>query len=142
MKIQTGVKLKDKIKANGKFEGKKKKKVSSEEKIKAIDFTIIDLKAHIKKVEEKLKFFINKQTAEIRVLEKNGKWGGYTGVFYVGSEDEKKIITTKAMKHYVEYFQDVSFYKNRTLGLFVTNPEGKKLIKILQEGENQNEIKI
>ena len=58
MKIQTGVKLKDKIKANGKFEGKKKKKVSSEEKIKAIDFTIIDLKAHIKKVEEKLKFFI------------------------------------------------------------------------------------
>ena len=142
MKIQTGVKLKNKIKANGKFEGKKKKKVSSEEKIKAIDFTIIDLKAHIKKVEEKLKFFINKQTAEIRVLEKNGKWGGYTGVFYVGSEDEKKIITTKAMKHYVEYFQDVSFYKNRTLGLFVTNPEGKKLIKILQEGENQNEIKI
>lgn len=141
MKIQTGVKLKDKIKANGKFEGKKKKKVSSEEKIKAIDFTIIDLKAHIKKVEEKLKFFINKQTAEIRVLEKNGKWGGYTGVFYVGSEDEKKIITTKAMKHYVEYFQDVSFYKNRTLGLFVTNPEGKKLIKILQEGENQNENK-
>ena len=141
MKIQTGVKLKNKIKANGKFEGKKKKKVSSEEKIKAIDFTIIDLKAHIKKVEEKLKFFINKQTAEIRVLEKNGKWGGYTGVFYVGSEDEKKIITTKAMKHYVEYFQDVSFYKNRTLGLFVTNPEGKKLIKILQEGENQNENK-
>ena len=75
------------------------------------------------------------------MLEKNGKWGGYTGVFYVGSEDEKKIITTKAMKHYVEYFQDVSFYKNRTLGLFVTNPEGKKLIKILQEGENQNENK-
>ncbi len=106
-----------------------------ESSLDSSDLVIDKLRKHIKRVELNLRFFINKQTAEIRVLEKDGKWGGYTGVFYINSKDDEKIITKKALNHYEEYFKDVEFFKNRTLGLFLTNPKGKKLVKILQKGD-------
>jgi len=91
-----------------------------------------NLKKYITKVETDLRFFKNKQTSEIRVLSKDGKWEGYTGVFYINAKDEEKVLAKKAVKHFEEYFQDVGFYENRTLGLFSTSPKGKKLIKVLQ----------
>ena len=131
-------------------EKKEKKKTSKqriemlEEQVKYLtktalsrDNDIIRLRQYVEKVETKLKFYIDKQTSEIRVLEKDGKWGGYTGVFYVDSKDKKEIITSKAMNHYKRYFENNSFYENRTLGLFIRNPKGRKLVKVLQDNEGK-----
>ena len=43
------------------------------------------------------------------------------------------------MNHYDSYFKNTDFYKNRTLGLFITNNKEKKLIKVLQD--NQDKLK-
>ena len=64
------------------------------------------------------------------------KWQDYTGVFFVDSNNDEELITNKAVEHYNEYFGNVPFYKDRTLGLFITGPEGKKLVKVLQDKEN------
>ena len=88
-------------------------------KYKTSKGTISSLKKHINNIESKLRFIINKQTAEIRVLETDGKWSGYTGVFKIVSDDEEKIITNKALEHYEKYFKDVAFYEDRTLGLLL-----------------------
>ena len=129
----------------------KKKPLSMKEKIEKIeakikniqsDLSFFDtkqnnLRRNIKSNETKLKFLVNKQTAEINVLEKDGKWGDYTGVFYTTSKDSTEIITNKALSHFNTYFKDDKFFKKRTLGLFITSPEGKKLIKVLQDKENK-----
>ena len=115
------------------------KKITTEDldnKLKRNEIIINNLKKHIDRIEFKLRSLINKQTSEIRVLEKNGKWSGYTGVFNIIEEDKEKMIINKALEHYEKYFKDVDFYENRTLGLFVTSPEGKELIEVLQDKEN------
>lgn len=96
------------------------------------------LKKEINKLEYKLTSFINKHTSQIRVLEKDGKWGGYTGVFHLDPKDNKRRVIKKAVDHYERYFKNVDFYKNRTLGLFITNNKERKLIKILQESRKEN----
>ena len=58
-------------------------------------------------------------------------------MFYVDSKDRKKIITEKALNHYKRYFENNTFYENRTLGLFIRNPKGRKLIKVLQDNNNR-----
>ena len=108
-----------------------------EKSIGCSDVTMGNLRKKIGIVENRLRAFIDKKTAEIRVFEKDGEWGGYTGVFYVNSKDAEDIITEKAMNHYNTYFEGDDFYKKRTLGLFITNPNGKKLIKVLQDNENK-----
>ena len=104
-----------------------------------LEVALGNCRKHVGYVEAKLKSFINKQTAEIRTLGDDGKWGDYTGVFYVDSKNDENLITEKAMTHYETYFQDVEFYKKRTLGLFITNLKGKKLIKVLQDNEKKLE---
>lgn len=108
-------------------------------KLNRSDVIIGNLRKKINNISSKLNLHINKKTAQIRVLEKNGKWSGYTGVFYINAKDHQKKIVNKALNHYEEYFKDDDFYKNRTLGLFTTNAKGQKLVKVLQDNENKLE---
>ena len=125
----------------------KAKKDTMDTKIKKLGYSLkkannqIDmLRKYIKNVELKLKKYMDRKTSEIRVVEENGTWGDYTGVFYVNSSDEEKIVIDKAMNHYKTYFSNGHFYKNKTLGLFVNNYKGaddKKLVEILKNTGNQ-----
>ena len=113
-------------------------------KFDRIDNSIKDLLGSIATLSSKLantdatiQRIIAKHSAEIRVLEQDGTWGGYTGVFYTNKEDNKQVVVNKAMNHYNIYFEDRPFYKNKTLALFVSNYKGKKLVKVLQDTKNK-----
>ena len=103
----------------------------------AIEKSIEGLKGDINNVGLKLRSFINQHTSQIRVLEKDGKWGGYTGVFHLDPKDNKERAIEKAMNHYNSYYKGVDFYKNRTLGLFITSHKERKLIKVLQDNQKK-----
>tara|TARA_R110000824_G_scaffold176451_2_gene355425 strand:+ start:2850 stop:3344 length:495 start_codon:yes stop_codon:yes gene_type:complete len=108
-----------------------------QKKINSQDNALANARKYIKNIEYRLKTFINKQTAEIRVFSPDEKkWEDYTGVFYVDSNNDEELIINKAIDHYNEYFGNMPFYRERTLGLFITGPEGKKLVKVLQDEEN------
>lgn len=134
-KVKTKSK-KDKALTNKELTSKVK---SLEAIIKSYDLVTEDLKRNINRVEAKLKTFMNQHTSQIRVLEKNGKWGGYTGVFHLNTKNNKKRVIEKAMHHYNSYFKNVDFYKNRTLGLFITNNKEVELVKVLQDNQNKLE---
>ncbi len=98
---------------------------------------ILELTKKISKVKTNLREHIDRQTAEIRVVEDDGEWGDYTGVFYVDPEDEKKIVLDKAYKHYKNHFEHGVWYKKKTLGLFLNTVRGKVLIEILKATGNE-----
>ena len=79
----------------------------------------------------------NKRTAEINVCEEDGTWGDYTGVFYCNEKDATKIVIDKAQKHYDKHFKDGVWYEKKTLGLFLTTPTHRKLVKILKNTGNK-----
>jgi hypothetical protein len=41
------------------------------------------------------------------------------------------------MNHYNNFFAENDYYKNKTLGLFISTREGLKLTKILQDRNNR-----
>tara|TARA_R100000781_G_C4056204_1_gene119462 strand:+ start:205 stop:681 length:477 start_codon:yes stop_codon:yes gene_type:complete len=115
-----------------------------ESKFDRIDNSFKDLLGSIAKLTSQLantdatvKRILAKHTSEIRVLEKDGSWGGYTGVFYTTKSDISKVVEDKAMKHYDTYFEGREFYSRKTLALFILNDKGKKLVKILQDPDNR-----
>ena len=52
--------------------------------------------------------YINRQFTEIKVVEKgeNGKWGDYSGVFYITPKEERAFLINKAKKHFNKYFKE------------------------------------
>ena len=109
--------------------------------INELERTIKTLSSKYANMEATLKHILGKHSAEIRVVERDGTWGGYTGVFYTNREDNKQTVIDKAMNHYKTYFANKPFYEDKTLGLFMNNYKGKKLIKVLQnEGNKLKEI--
>ena len=120
-------------------------------KIDKLFRSIETIKKDVRKIADDLKAYMNRQTAEIRVLpeghnpsiqggnsrikEENG-WEDYTGVFFTDPEDEKKIVLEKARKHYDEYFKNGVYHRNKKLGVFLTNARsGKHLIQEMETGE-------
>ena len=76
--------------------------------------------------------YINRQFSEIRIIERNddGKWGDYSGVFYITPKEEKKFLIDKARKHFETYFREGVYHRNKKLGLFLYNPSsGNHLIE-------------
>lgn len=57
--------------------------------------------------------------------------------FIVIEKDNKDTVESKAMNHYKHYFEGEPFYRNKTLGLFISNNKGKKLVEILQDPESR-----
>ena len=114
-------------------------------KIDKLFKSIETIKKDVRKIGEDLKAYMNRQTAEIRVLPKghnpslqggNSKikwemgWEDYTGVFFVDSEDEKKIVLEKARKHFKEYFKGGVYHRNKKLGIFLSGARsGKRLVE-------------
>ena len=98
---------------------------------------ITTISSKITNMEASIKRILAKHTSEIRVLEQDGTWGGYTGIFYTDKKDNAAVVEKKAMNHYETYFEDREFYSEKTLALFVLNDKGKKIVKILQAPNNR-----
>ena len=99
--------------------------------------SITTLSSKLANTEATIKRILAKHSSEIRVLEQDGTWGGYTGIFYTNKKDNAAIVEKKAMDHYETYFEGRKFYGKKTLALFILNDKGKKLVKILQDPDNR-----
>ena len=110
---------------------------SIDDKVQDLKDTIHSLKSNLVNIQGTIKRIIAKHSSEIRVLEQDGTWGGYTGVFYTNKEDNKQVVIDKAINHYEVFFEDRSFYKDKTLALFVSDYKGKKLVKVLQDTKDK-----
>ena len=106
-------------------------------KYKSLESSIDRLASKISNLQATVTHILGKHTSQIRVLESDGSWGDYTGIFYCDREDNKNTVESKAMKHYKHYFEGESFYRDKTLALFISNNKGKKLVEILQDPENR-----
>ena len=101
-----------------------------EKSVTSMEKVVDDMKRHISRMRSNLDAHINRQFTEIRVIEENGKWGDYSGTFYLDSDDEKKMVLDKAKKHFETYFKDGVYHRNKKLGLFLSSPRaGKQLIE-------------
>ena len=119
-----------------------------EHKLKSLEQTVANLE---KKLEEATRFakrtrstvdaHINKQIAEIRVfvVDKKcpeGEWQDYSGTFSLDDDEQKKMVISKAKKHFDMYFKDGVYHRNKKLGLFLSNPRsGKHLIEEMETGD-------
>ena len=107
-----------------------------EKSIAKMEKAVDDMKRHISRIRSSLDAHINRQFTEIRVIEENGKWGDYSGTFYLDSDDEKKMVLDKAKKHFETYFKDGVYHRNKKLGLFLSSPRaGKQLIEEIKTEE-------
>ena len=107
-----------------------------EKSVVKMEKTVDEMKRQVARMKSNLDAHINRQFAEIRVTEENGKWGDYSGTFYIDSDDEKKMVLTKARKHFKEYFVGGVYHRNKKLGLFLSSPRaGKQLIEEMKTGE-------
>ena len=104
---------------------------------KRLEVSIDKLCSTISNLQATVTHILGKHTSEIKVLERDGTWGGYTGIFYTNREDNKNTVESKAMNHYEHYFENEPFYKGKTLALFISNNKGKKLVKVLQDPEQR-----
>ena len=106
-------------------------------KIKCIELSmlkvvedIVNIKKNVVRMRSIVDAHINRQYSEIRVVEENGEWGDYSGIFYVNDEEEESVVLDKARQHFDTYFQDGFYHKNKKLGLFLFSPKsGKRLIE-------------
>ena len=107
-----------------------------EKSVTSMEKVVDDMKRHISRMRSNLDAHINRQFTEIRVIEENGKWGDYSGTFYLDSDDEKKMVLDKAKKHFETYFKDGVYHRNKKLGLFLSSPRaGKQLIEEIKTEE-------
>ena len=104
-----------------------------EESLLKLQDTIDKMKKDVSNIKLSLNAHINRQYAEIKVIEKNGKWGDYSGTFYMNDKDEENIVLEKAENHFRTFFEDGAFHRNKKLGLFLHSPRsGKRLIKRME----------
>tara|TARA_Y100000034_G_scaffold118695_1_gene159622 strand:+ start:1939 stop:2316 length:378 start_codon:yes stop_codon:yes gene_type:complete len=98
--------------------------------IAKIEETVSEIKKYISRTRSTLDAHINRQYTEIRVIEKDGKWGDYSGTFYVNDEEEQAMVLQKAKEHFKTYFEDGIHHNDKKLGLFLFSPKsGKRLIE-------------
>lgn len=106
-------------------------------KIKCIELSmlkvvedIVNIKKNVVRMRSIVDAHINRQYSEIRVVEENGEWGDYSGMFFVDNDDEKDVIVRKAREHFDAYFVDGSYHQDKKFGLFLSSPKsGKQLIE-------------
>ena len=102
-------------------------------RIERMERDIRNMKKDISKIKLDLTAHINRQTAEINVIEEDGRWGDYTGIFFVDSTDEREIVLDKAKKHFKTYFKNSMYHRNKSLGIFLNSGRsGKHLVEEIQ----------
>ena len=116
-----------------------------EYKLKCLDVSmskmeedITEMKKTVSRIRSVMDAHINRQYAEIRVVEENGEWGDYSGVFYVDDDNAKEVVVNKAKKHFASYFEDGIWHGNKKLGLFVFSP--KSGLRLVERMETQGGI--
>ncbi|MAH43579.1 hypothetical protein CL614_07740 [archaeon] len=111
-----------------------------ESSIATLEKTVIEIKKNVLRMRNTLDAHINRQYAEIKVVEQDGEWGDYSGVFYVNDEDAKDVILNKAEAHFERYFKNGYHHQNKKLGLFLFSARsGRKLIKQMNTTEGEIE---
>ena len=70
-----------------------------EKSVTSMEKVVDDMKRHISRMRSNLDAHINRQFTEIRVIEENGKWGDYSGTFYLDSDDSSKYPYRKDDYH-------------------------------------------
>ena len=75
--------------------------------------------------------------ADIRVVEDDGTWGSYSGIFKASRFDSERIVYKKAKEHYNNHFKNGEWYANKTLGLFITDKDGSRLVEVLKDKGNK-----
>ena len=124
------------------------KKVKNDYKMKCMDISVLkveeavsDIEKNVRKIRSVLDAHINRQYTEIRVIEKDGQWGDYSGIFYVNDEDERDIILKKAKEHFGKYFKDGMNHQGKRLGLFLFSPRsGKHLVEEMETNPEDKEM--
>ena len=114
-------------------------KVKTDHKIKDMEISIVNLEKtisdigrNVKRMRSVLDAHINRQYTEIRVIEENGEWGDYSGIFYINDDEEKDVVVKKAQKHFDEYFKNGLYHQDKKLGLFLYSPRsGKRLLTLV-----------
>ena len=120
-----------------------------ESSMAALEKIVIEIKKNVLRMRNTLDAHINRQYAEIKVLEDSWNenydcivdgtkksWGDYSGIFYVNDEDEENVIINKAKKHFETFFEDNTYHRNKKLGLFLHSPKsGKRLIEEMKTEE-------
>jgi hypothetical protein len=107
------------------------------QRINKLENNIKELKKKLEYINKNVQIVLGRHSSQIRVLEEDGSWGDYSGNFNIEVHDNLKIATKKAMNHYNNFFAENDYYKNKTLGLFISTREGLKLTKILQDRNNR-----
>ena len=86
------------------------------------DQQINELRKLVARLHNRVNSYINRQSAEIRVVEDDGSWGDYSGVFYLDPQDEKDLVIKKAKNHFNTYFKDAIYHQDKNFGIFLSNP--------------------
>ena len=131
-----------------KISKKKKSNAKDDFKIKCLEIAMVEVEKNISDMEKNIRRMrnvidahINRQYTEIRVVEKDGEWGDYSGIFYVSDEDERKVIIAKAKDHFQRYFKDGLHHRGKKLGLFLFSPRsGKRLLEEINTNTEDKEM--
>lgn len=111
-------------------------------RITKLENNIKELKKKLEYINKNVQIVLGRHSSQIRVLESDGSWGDYSGNFNIENPDNLEMATNKAMNHYNNVFADRDYYKDKTLGLFISTHKGLKLTKILQDTNNRLDDKL
>ena len=112
------------------IEGLEYKVKCMEQTILKMDETINEFKRIVSRMKSNVDAHINRQFTEIKVMEKDDKWGDYSGTFYISSDDEREMVLEKARTHFNKHFKDGMHHQDKKLGLFLFSPRsGNQLVE-------------
>tara|TARA_Y100000310_G_scaffold239913_1_gene243696 strand:- start:434 stop:820 length:387 start_codon:yes stop_codon:yes gene_type:complete len=114
---------------------------SHKKEIELLKEKIRALRGDIGRAEKTLQKHIGRQTAEIRVLERDDSWGDYTGIFSVDKEDAREIVIGKAKAHFKKYFKNGIWYKDHTFGIFLNRSGKKELQEKIEINREKSDVK-
>ena len=91
------------------------------------------LQKKIESLEVKLLKHINEPKATIMVKEKDGKWGEWTGTFYINDEEKTEVVVNKLEEHFSRNFS--KGYDEKEFAMFLMRGNKKTLHKTINSKE-------
>ena len=105
--------------------------------IRKLEEEMLELKNLTLRTRSVLELYINRQFTEIKVREKDGQWGDYSGIFFLNENDEKELVLKKARLHFEKYFKEGFHHKNKELALFITKGKIKHLVEKMKTNKDE-----